>query len=172
MIRIRGGDRAILFNATCIRRRLDGIGNYTIEFLKAWLTTTESGATGLAVAGGKVAAPYFEAEERLDRNHTLGSPVPPQRGYLNICARADVLLFTSQEARVIRLRSRTIPDLRLAKVHVSLGFDQNLSTDSSIGAPIGVAIAAQSRALAYAGTMTSASHGSLTWRPKKSGNRC
>ena len=48
------------------------------------LTTTEGGATGLAVAVGKVEFPYFAAAGWPERNHTLGQLLPPKSRFLSL----------------------------------------------------------------------------------------
>ena len=48
------------------------------------LTATEGGATGQAVAGGKVAFPYFGAAGRPERNRTLGPPLLLKSGFLSL----------------------------------------------------------------------------------------
>ena len=55
------------------RSRLDG---------SSLFTTTVGDAYDRAVAGG-VAFPYFGADGRPDRNHTLGQPLPPDSGFLS-----------------------------------------------------------------------------------------
>ena len=57
-------------------------GAYPDEF--SLLTATEGGATCQTVAGGKVTFPYFGAYGRLDRNHTLGQPLPLKIGFLSL----------------------------------------------------------------------------------------
>jgi hypothetical protein len=48
------------------------------------LTTTEGGVTGLKVAEGKLAFPYFAATGWQERNHILGQPLPPTSRFLSL----------------------------------------------------------------------------------------